>query len=259
MKFDSLNEALAHFRSGVQTYETIRASLELISEDARKISFRKLCEDAYTYSWQVPIMLQKTDEALYAAEKGRAQALLDALKINYSFTSLLSRTDESEEDFTYISRQICPLTVFLAVQNETINMWVLRKESSPIFRQAKLKIGGAFEDCSRAFFENVSKSYCLQQLYDAVIGPIEDLLDGDELIVVPDGASCLAPWSALSESLRIRTAPSLRTLSLITDSPDEYHCKSGALIVGDPCMKKFTNKWGMPVYEQRAFAKRKSR
>ena len=255
LKFDFLNEASAHFRSAVQTYETIRASL--ISEDAWKISFRKRCEDAYTYSWQVLIMLQKTDEALHAAEKGRAQALLDALKINYSFTSLSPRTHESEEDVTYISRKICALTVFLAIQNETINMWLLRKESIPIFRQAKLKIEGAQKDSFAAILvDTVLKNDCLQPLYEAVIGPIEDLLDGDELIVVPDGAFSLAPWSALCESLRIRTAPSLTTLNLITDSPDEYHCKSGALIVGDPCMKKVTNKWGQPIYDQLTYAKK---
>ena len=255
LKFDYLNEASAHFRSAVQTYETIRASF--ISEDAWKISFRKRCEDAYTYSWQVLIMLQKTDEALHAAEKGRAQALLDALKINYSFTSLSPRTDESEEDVTYISRKICALTVFLAIQNETINMWLLRKESIPIFRQAKLKIEGAQKDSFAAILvDTVLKNDCLQPLYEAVIGPIEDLLDGDELIVVPDGAFSLAPWSALCESLRIRTAPSLTTLNLITDSPDEYHCKSGALIVGDPCMKKVTNKWGQPIYDQLTYAKK---
>ena len=255
LKFDSLNEASAHFRSAVQTYETIRASL--ISEDAWKISFRKRCEDAYTYSWQVLIMLQKTDEALHAAEKGRAQALLDALKINYSFTSLSPRTDESKEDVTYISRKICALTVFLAIQNETINMWLLRKESSPIFRQAKLKIEGAQKDSFAAILvDTVLKNNCLQPLYEAVIGPIEDLLDGDELIVVPDGAFSLAPWSALSESLRIRTAPSLTTLNLITDSPDEYHCKSGALIVGDACLRKVTDKWGNPIYNQLEYAKK---
>ncbi|CAH3184394.1 unnamed protein product, partial [Porites lobata] len=129
--FDDFQQAI---ESGVHTYETIRASL--FSKDAWKISFRKLCIEAYTYSWQVLIMLQKTDEGLYAAEKGRAQTLLDALKTNYSFTSLLPRTDESEEDVT----NICVLPVFLAIQNETIKMWFLRKESSPIFRQAKLKL-----------------------------------------------------------------------------------------------------------------------
>ena len=97
---------------------------------------------------------------------------------------------------------------------------------------------------------------CFKPLYDAVIGPIEDLLDGDELIVVPDGALSLAPWAALSESLRIRTVPSLTSLKFIIDSPDEYHCKSGALLVGDPCLKKVTNKWGNPIYDELTYARK---
>ena len=40
-------------------------------------------------------MLQKKDEALYAAERGRAQALLDDLKVTYGLTSLSPRSIES--------------------------------------------------------------------------------------------------------------------------------------------------------------------
>ena len=65
----------------------------------------------------------------------------------------------------------------------------------------------------------------LQPLYDVVIGPIEDLLNCDELIVVPDGALSLAPWAALSESLRIRTVLSLAVLKLIADSSADHHTK----------------------------------
>lgn len=56
---------------------------------------------------------------------------------------------------------------------------------------------------------------CFHPLYDAVFDPIEDLqlLEGDQkLIVVPDGALCLAPWAALSETLRICIIPSLTSL-----------------------------------------------
>ena len=95
----------------------------------------------------------------------------------------------------------------------------------------------------------------LQPLYDAVLGPIEDLLDGDELIVVPDGALCLAPWAALRESLRIRTVPSLTSLKLITDSPPGHHSKSGALLVGDPCLEKVTDKQGKPIYDPLKYAR----
>ena len=73
----------------------------------------------------------------------------------------------------------------------------------------------------------------LQPLHDAILGPIADLCQGNELIIVPDGPLCLAPLSALSTSIRIRTVPSLTSLRLITDRPED--CKGvQALLVGDP-------------------------
>ena len=91
---------------------------------------------------------------------------------------------------------------------------------------------------------------------DAIIGPIADLCQGDELIIVPDGPLCLAPLAALSETIRIRTVPSLTSLRLITESPEDCHTTSGALLVGDPCLKKVTKKTGKPMYSQLPNAKR---
>ncbi|CAH3194374.1 unnamed protein product [Porites evermanni] len=242
-------------------------------------------------------MLQKTDEALYAAEQGRAQALLDALQIKYGFASF-PRSNKSEEEVTNPSRKISTLTAFLAIKNETINIWVLGKESNAVFRQAKLTSESVHEDSSAVLLEAVLKnigagvdvrcenrsldkvsdnqqnpapstrgddrilqpSYTntdwLQPLYDVVIGPIEDLLNCDELIVVPDGALSLAPWAALSESLRIRTVPSLSILKLITDCSADHHAKDGVLLVGDPSLEKVTNKRGKPIYKQLNYARK---
>ena len=69
-----------------------------------------------------------------------------------------------------------------------------------------------------------------------------DLLDGSEIIVVPDRSLWHLPFAALpdesgktlSETFKIRLAPSLTTLRLIHDSPTDYHCQTGALIVGNP-------------------------
>ena len=289
---DSFNEALGHFRCCVKIIDTIRANS--ISEDQLKISFRTQRQFAYTHLWQVLVMLDRNDEALYAAERGRAQALLDALKVTYGITSLSPGSIESEEEVRYISKKTTILTVFLALQKKTVIMWVLGKEGNPIFRQEKIEIGLEHEDsftlllntalnkmragvgirCENRSMDQLSDDQtsttrdddqksepsqettdCLKPLYDAVIGPIEDLLDGDELIVVPDGALCKAPWAALSETLRIRTVPSLTSLKVITDSPSEYHSKSGALLVGDPCLKKITNKWGSPIYDPLKYAR----
>ena len=82
------------------------------------------------------------------------------------------------------------------------------------------------------------------------------MLNCDELIVVPDGALSLAPWAALSESLRIRTVPSLAILKLITDSAADHHAKDGVLLVGDPSLEKVTDKRDKPIYKQLNYAKK---
>ena len=76
--------------------------------------------------------------------------------------------------------------------------------------------------------------------YDAVIGPILDMLEpqDDELVIVPDGALCLTPWSAVFESIRIRIVPSLTSYQLMLSVPEGYHKKKGVLLVGNPCLKE---------------------
>ena len=88
---------------------------------------------------------------------------------------------------------------------------------------------------------NLQKS-ALSTLYDAIIEPIQDLLLGTELMFVPEGPLCLAPFAVfkgpnskyLCESFKIRVAPSLTSLKMIADCPGDYHHQSGALLVGDP-------------------------
>ena len=74
----------------------------------------------------------------------------------------------------------------------------------------------------------------LEPLHDAILSPIADLCQGNELIVVPDGPLCLAPFSALSTSIHIRTVPSLTSLRLITDRPEDCKSVQEAMLVGDP-------------------------
>ena len=82
----------------------------------------------------------------------------------------------------------------------------------------------------------------LPQCHKLIIAPVADLLDGSEIIIVPDRSLYNIPFAALpdengktlSETFKIRVAPSLTTLRLIHDSPADYHSQTGALIVGNP-------------------------
>ena len=94
----------------------------------------------------------------------------------------------------------------------------------------------------------------LRSLYDVLFGPIADLLQGNEVIFVPEGPLCLAPYAAfmepnsnyLYEAFRIRVLPSLTSLKLITDCADHYHRKTGALLVGDPWVQGVTKLQKLP-------------
>ena len=98
---------------------------------------------------------------------------------------------------------------------------------------------------SRELCEEVEKS-CqssgnpFRPIYDAVIAPIVDLFGSqfDELVIVSDGALCFTPWAAIVESIRIRTVPSLISYQLISSVPEGHHKKTGALLVGNPCLNE---------------------
>ena len=82
----------------------------------------------------------------------------------------------------------------------------------------------------------------LTLFYEMLVNPVSDLLDKPEIIIVPDRNLYRVPFPALlsergkylSERFRIRVVPSLTTLKLIQDSPADYHCQTGTLVVSDP-------------------------
>ncbi|XP_022795109.1 tetratricopeptide repeat protein 28-like [Stylophora pistillata] len=83
----------------------------------------------------------------------------------------------------------------------------------------------------------------LSMCYKTFIAPVYDLLEEPEVIIVPDRSLYKVPFAALSEiegaeylseTHRIRVIPSLTTLKIIQDSPDDYHSHNGALIIGNP-------------------------
>ena len=105
-------------------------------------------------------------------------------------------------------------------------------DSSQEENLAVLRQGGAKDDPRQN----------LTLFYKMIIAPVADLLEGSEIIIVPDRHLYRVPFPALpddsgkylSETFRIRIVPSLTTLKCIQDSPADYHSQTGALIVGDP-------------------------
>ena len=270
----SLSEAVDSYRSSVKLLDTLRALIH--SEDSWKRSFRELHQKVYTALWRGLLKMEKSDEALFAAEQGRAQAFGDMLTMQYGLTALPPPSNDAKESISHISRELSTQTAFLAMNENKSNIWVLGRGNNVVFRQGKIegeralddpvcillekafkKIGagvgvrcenramdeltGALPSTREAETTTSESSTCtnnaLQPLYDVIISPIADVLHDEELVIVPDGPLFLAPWAALSECYRIHTIPSLTSLKLITSLPEDYHSKSGALLVGDPCVQ----------------------
>ena len=273
---DSLGKALRCFESSVRILNDMRRRL---LNDEWKIGLRDVYEMVYAGLWGVLINQDKITEGLVAAEKGRAQALKDLMESNYGLKTANGRrtTQEMSKD-DILSCISSSVVVFTATHSDLNCHWVLQKESVCIrklsieydiqwmLEVARAKIGvrgGAqCEDRSLDRLRNNEEENegCVQgrpaalpnhdnpfrTLYDLTIGPIIDLIHGDELIVVPEGPLWLAPYAAfmdpnsryLSESFRIRFIPSLFSLKLILDCPADYHAKNGALLVGDPWVEE---------------------
>ena len=272
------DNAVCNFVSAVEVLNTLRSLLK--SESNWKMKFRDLHEMTYTLLWRSLLIIGKINEALLAAEQGRAQTLYDNLLFQYGLPSPSScATFDSKETTIRLLTELSSQTIFLGLEELRINIWFLRRGQKVAFRQGMLEADTTEKDPIRALLQAAlrkieaevevrcedrtfyrldnefpsSKEVCeevekscqssensFRPFYDAVIGPIVDMLGSqfDELVIVSDGALCLTPWAAVVESIRIRTVPSLTSYQLISSVPEGHHKKTGALLVGNPCLNE---------------------
>ena len=273
-------EAIDYYQSSVKHYNALRASRD--SKDDSEIPFRDFQGTASSQLWITLLHVQKIDEALCAAEQARTQSLVDSLDTQYGLSIPSATSLDAKENISYFSSDSSTQTVFVGLNEHNIYFWVISEGNKVSFRQREVGVRNLLQSTMEEIEAGVgvkcenrsldqhpddssfntrsekTSQYTyssLQPLYEAVISPIADLLQADELILVPDGTLCLAPLSALSKSIRIRTVPCLSILRLIADSPEDYHSKTGALLVGDPCLEKVTNERGKPKFAQLDYAK----
>ncbi|CAH3152742.1 unnamed protein product, partial [Pocillopora meandrina] len=297
-----LPKAVEHYQASINLFNSLRELLK--SKDEWKVNFRNQHQMAYTGLWRVLVEQGNVDEALFVAEKGRAQALTDLMES--SFCGGTSHHKGEDEDFTVL-KNVPSNTVFQAVDKANVNLWVVSEGKQVRLRQSKLKgfvsensgVSQSFESfmlgvytqlgvhsnvrCENRSLDalregrpkvhektkeanpqpHIQQDGCLSTLYDIVLKPVADLIEGDELLIIPDGPLWIAPYAALKdgnskylcESFTIRVAPSLASLRLIADCPDDYHKSSDALLVGDPWVSEVTNSEGEKVLEQLPCAK----
>ena len=245
------------FKSCIELVEEMRVLLQ--GNDEWKISFRN---ERDCVSRLVRLQLQqrterKILEALLTAERGRAEALVDLLESQYGVRKSICSLSKQQTELI-ISNHISSPTLFLMNDTQSVNIWMLLKGGKlygfvqqgvsddltsmtyQTYKQIGVNKSLWKKILSRKEIENQGDA--LKVLYDMIITPISHAIEGDELIIVPDGSTFLIPYAALvdqnsrylSETLRIRLVPSLTTLRLLAECPEGRHSTSGALLVGNP-------------------------
>ena len=280
----SLCKAVECHQRSITMFNGVRRDLGF--NDDWKVSLRNLHKISYVSLWRLLLKQGKIEEALLSAEQGRAQALNDLMEFKYASKNTQAESCTEIETITDILSYLPSDTVFIALEDREVIFWVYQKGKDVLLRRKQIpdgqvdaddfldttlkKVrGGVVVKCEdrsldMAEDENLSdarsppektqnqsfnlRDRSLSLLYETIISPVQDLLLENEVIFVPDGPLCLAPFAAfkdsvskyLCESFTIQVLPSLTSLKLIADCPVDYHFKSGALIVGDPWIQEVT-------------------
>ena len=99
----------------------------LQEKDEWKISFRDQLK-TYKFLWISQLRQRKTKEALFTAERGRAQALTDLMESQFGAKSTPSASKGQIERITNISSLISSPMTFLAEAFESVFFWVLQRD-----------------------------------------------------------------------------------------------------------------------------------
>ncbi|CAH3164862.1 unnamed protein product [Pocillopora meandrina] len=190
----------------------------------------------------------KTRDGLYVEEMGRARGLSDLMAEKYSVETHVPANLQSwfciENNLRKKNNSTCLFRSLGILPTEdcedrSLNMVELQPLSPEQKSSARMRLMEEDEDKDEDKEVISSLSLC----YKMFIAPVYDLLEEPEVIIVPDRSLYKVPFAALSEkegaeylseTHKIRVIPSLTTLKIIQDSPEDYHSNTGALIIGNP-------------------------
>ena len=277
----NFQKAVQCYENSVIAFDHIRRNL--ISNDEWKITLKSTYDQINLRLWELLFKEGKVIEALLTADQGRAGALNDLLQFKYGLRGLRPEIGTLSARPSDFASYLPPNTAFMGISEGGIVFWVNEKGNEIKTRRTEIDISfttyiqslleathkeigvRADVNCEDRSLSNSSdkklaeerssklKSHpsyfetkSLQTFYNVVIDPIRDLLQGNEVVIVPEGPLCLAPYAAfmdlkskyLCETFRIRLLPSLSSLRLIQNCPADWHSKTGALLVGDPWVQE---------------------
>ena len=144
-----LPKAVEHYQASINLFNSLRVLLK--SKDEWKVNFRTQYQMAYTGLCRVLLEQGNIDEALFVAEKGRAQALSDLMESSFCGGTSQHKTGDEDlavtpksssiwmERFLKVLKYVPSNTVFQAADRADVNLWLVSEGKQVQLRQSKLK------------------------------------------------------------------------------------------------------------------------
>ena len=260
---DDVCTAEDFYKCCVRLFDELRDLLQ--SNDRWKIDFRNENKECYIKLWLAQLKQNKTMEALFTAERGRAQALMDLMESQYGVKSVHPVSAEKTSIISSIPSHLPSQTIFFAKASMSLNFWTLQKGSLCHFERKEIsdslesltnktykqigvfkKVmcenrsldGPASEESEEVPYRNRDEKSkasaegegdALKALSDVVLGPISHLLQSDEVIIVPDGPLFLVPYAALldQQSRYLSETLTIRLVPTLTSLKVMTECPEG--------------------------------
>ena len=107
----------------------------------------------------------------------------------------------------------------------------------------------------------------LKVLYEILVTPLQEDLTQEDIVIIPDGLLFKVPFAALrdphtklylSDTKRVRLAPSLTILRVFQESPAASHNSTSTLIVGNPAVEEIIAKGKKQTFKRLPAAEREA-
>ena len=240
------------------TYDDIEA---LLRSNNYSIIFFALYND-YVIQWSLRhkklLSFHQSHEECLAK---LVDAAFDEMQVKVPVNSEDRSLDSLEEDdYNFVYRDVAEEPLLISVQSNKGHL--VSSGTLDNLRSRCVWIEEGEED------QGSSSRNHLKELYEILVTPVqENLVEEEDLVIIPDGLLFKVPFAALrdphtklylSDTKRVRLAPSLTVLRVLQESPAASHSSTSTLIVGNPAVEKVMVKGEKQTFKRLPAAEREA-
>ena len=152
--------AIEYYELAIALFNNIRDRLQL--NDEWKISLRDQYQRLYTALWWLILKEGKVTEALFSAEKGRAQGLKDLMELNYVFKENDAELIKEDRTFHELFNRLPPNTIFMAIAEKELILWVCQPGKEVECRRTEVSCEYEINSFFQSLLEKISATNNVQ-------------------------------------------------------------------------------------------------